>query len=103
LDKTSKKLQLIRGDKSYRGEFVESALWCSYEVEISQKPPTDKGFVPQTGRWQVERAFAWCNFYRRLTKDFEKNSRTFHSFYAAGLHFYHFGKIHKLNFKTYSK
>ena len=28
--------------------------------------------MPQTGRWQVERTFAWENFFRRLAKDFEK-------------------------------
>ena len=43
LDKTSKKLKLIRGDKAYKGEFSLSANWCNYNVEISQKPPTEKG------------------------------------------------------------
>ncbi|WP_072363036.1 transposase [Chitinophaga sancti] len=28
--------------------------------------------VPQTGRWQVERSFAWLNFFRRLDKDHER-------------------------------
>jgi putative transposase len=28
--------------------------------------------VPQTGRWQVERSFGWLNFYRRLSKDYER-------------------------------
>ncbi|WP_143708933.1 transposase, partial [[Flexibacter] sp. ATCC 35208] len=27
---------------------------------------------PQTGRWQVERSFAWLNFFRRLDKDHER-------------------------------
>ena len=72
LEKASKRLELIRADKAYRGQFVTAAGYCKYQVEISQKPPSDKGFIPQTGRWQVERAFAWCNFYRRLSKDYEK-------------------------------
>lgn len=37
LDKTSKKLILIRGDKAYKGEFIQSAQWCNYKVEIG--PP----------------------------------------------------------------
>ena len=41
-------------------------------VEISQKPPAEKGFVPQTGRWQVERSFAWLNNFRRLSKEYGK-------------------------------
>ena len=59
LDKTSKELKLIRADNAYKGNFIISAGWCGYTVEITQKPPTEKGFVPQTGRWQVERTFAW--------------------------------------------
>ena len=46
------------GDAAYRGEFVTYAGHYKYTVEISQKPETTKGFVPQQGRWQVERSFA---------------------------------------------
>ena len=62
----------ILGDAAYRGEFVTYAGHYKYTVEISQKPETTKGFVPQQGRWQVERSFAWLCFYRRLSKDYEK-------------------------------
>jgi len=72
LYKTSKELKLIRADGAYKGEFVVAAGWCGYTIEITQKPPSEQGFIPQTGRWQVERSFAWENFYRRLSKDFEK-------------------------------
>lgn len=72
IEKSTKRLKLIRADKAYRSDFTEAAQWCGYAVEVSQKPPTEKGFVPQTGRWQVERSFAWENFYRRLSKDYEK-------------------------------
>lgn len=72
LEKTAPKLTLIRADGAYKGTFTQAALWCGFTVEVTQKPPTEKGFVPQIGRWQVERSFAWENFYRRLAKDFEK-------------------------------
>lgn len=73
LEQNAPKLTLLLADKAYRGTFKESAIWCGYEVEISQKPPTEQAvFVPQTGRWQVERSFGWLNFYRRLSKDVEK-------------------------------
>jgi putative transposase len=72
IDKTTGKLKLIRADNAYRNDFIQAAQWCGYTVEVSQKPPSVKGFIPQTGRWQVERTFAWQNFYRRLAKDFEK-------------------------------
>ena len=45
LNKTSNKLQLIRADNAYKGEFVISAKWCKYDIEIAQRPPTEKGFI----------------------------------------------------------
>jgi putative transposase len=72
LEKTAPKLSLIRADNAYKGTFTEAASWYHYTVEVTQKPPSEQGFVPQTGRWQVERSFAWQNFYRRLAKDYEK-------------------------------
>jgi putative transposase len=80
IDNTTEQLTLIRADKAYRSDFTEAAQWCGYTTEVSQKPPTEKGFVPQTGRWQVERSFAWENFYRRLSKDFEKTVESSVSF-----------------------
>jgi len=42
-------------------------------MEFGQKPESAQCFVPQIGRWQVERSFAWLNFFRRLSKEYEKN------------------------------
>lgn len=66
-------MKLIRTDKAYRGEFSEIVEnYYRWRMEITQKPPSVKGFIPQTGRWQVERSFSWLNFFRRLDKDHEK-------------------------------
>ena len=65
-------LKLIRGDQHYGKLFKEAASWYHIEVDTAQKPPTERGFVPQQGRWQVERSFAWTNFFRRLSRDYEK-------------------------------
>ncbi len=51
-------------------------------MDATQVPPTDKGFVPQKQRWQVERSFAWLNFYRRLSKDYEKTVQSAQAFIA---------------------
>lgn len=72
LDEVSKRLQIIYGDNHYRGYFEECADIYNWKVHISQKPESSRGFVPQTGRWQVERSFGWFNFFRRLTRDYEK-------------------------------
>lgn len=72
LQKNYTGVKSITADAAYKKTFEESAGWCGIEVEITQKPPSAEGFVPQKNRWQVERSFAWLNFYRRLAKDYEK-------------------------------
>jgi hypothetical protein len=47
IDKSTKQLKLIRADKAYRSDFTEAAQCCGYTVEVSQKPPNEKGFIPQ--------------------------------------------------------
>ncbi len=80
LDTINDRLVLIVADGSYRGEFERNAGFCGYTVEISQRPQTALGFVPQKGRWQVERSFAWFNAYRRLSRDYEKTAIAAESF-----------------------
>lgn len=79
-DAVSANLKLICADYAYQGEFVKASACCGFAVEITQKPPSSKGFIPQKGRWQVERAFAWLNRYRRLSRDYEKLARSAQTF-----------------------
>lgn len=72
LDKASDRLSLIRADQAYKGDFTTCADYYQWRVEVTQKPESAQGFIPQTGRWQVERSFSWFNFFRRLSRDFEK-------------------------------
>ncbi|WP_322518432.1 IS5 family transposase [Chitinophaga sancti] len=73
IEKVSHRMKLIRTDKAYQGEFSDMVEnYYKWKMEIAQKPPTVKGFVPQKGRWQVERSFAWLNNFRRLSKDYER-------------------------------
>jgi putative transposase len=36
------------------------------------RPEQSKGFVLLKKRWVVERTFGWFNWYRRLSKDYER-------------------------------
>ncbi len=74
LEQASDRLKVLRADQAYGGHFKDCAQVYQWSVEISQKPESQKGFVPQKGRWQVERSFAWLNFFRRLSKDYEKTT-----------------------------
>lgn len=67
------RLEKITADKGYKNTFIDVArLKYGWEVEIEQKPPSAKGFIPQKNRWQVERSFSWLNFRRRLFREVEK-------------------------------
>ena len=58
LKTVSTRIKLIRADDTCKGSFVDKAKAYGWVVEFEQKPESQKGFVPQKGRWQVERAFA---------------------------------------------
>ena len=74
MENKAPRLSLIRADAAYLGEFSTASTYFGWKVEVTQKPPSKKGFIPQKGRWQVERSFAWLNFFRRLAKDYEKTT-----------------------------
>lgn len=60
-------------DQGYEGCFMTVCKdYLGAEAEISSKPPTAKGFVPVKWRWVSERTFGWFNFFRRLSKDYER-------------------------------
>lgn len=65
------RLVKIIGDKAYCGVIRQIAAicygWCIQVFEL----PQIKKFVVIPQRWKVERNFAWCNWDRRLSKDYE--------------------------------
>jgi len=68
------RMKKILADEAYRKVFMD---WVTnnvmgVEVEISSRPPSEKGFVPVKWRWVTERTFGIFNFFRRLDKDYEK-------------------------------
>lgn len=68
------RLKKILIDQGYKGTFADCAEQVlGVEVEVAAKPESTKGFIPIAKRWVVERTFAWFNFYRRLSKDYEQN------------------------------
>ena len=41
------------------------------DVQVVERNPADKGFVPQAKRWVVEQTFGILSFHRRLVRDCE--------------------------------
>ncbi len=72
------RMKKILGDDAYKKVFMD---WVTnnvieVEVEISSRPPSEKGFVPVKWRWVTERTFGIFNFFRRLDKDHEKTAQS---------------------------
>jgi putative transposase len=70
--KKLKNTKCIFADGTYSGKFRTTIEKEGIILEIAAKPESAKGFVPVKKRWAVERTFGWLNFFRRLSKDFER-------------------------------
>lgn len=72
------RMKKILADAAYEKSFLEwvQLNMLGVEVEISSRPPAQKGFVPVKWRWVTERSFGTFNFFRRLDKDHEKTTQS---------------------------
>lgn len=60
-------------DLGFKNAVVEhgASLGIDVDVEVGERDPKDKGFVPQPKRWVVEHAYGILMLYRRLVRDYE--------------------------------
>ncbi|MFF7987435.1 IS5 family transposase [Streptomyces sp. NPDC007901] len=58
-------------DQGFKKKVVEHGRHVGIDVEIVERYPDDKGFVPQAKRWIVEQTNGILMFYRRLVRDYE--------------------------------
>jgi putative transposase len=74
--RTFPRLAVLWADSAY-GRY-ELPQWVEghrrYRLELVSRPEGSKGFVLLVKRWVVERTFAWLGRYRRLSKDYERQS-----------------------------
>jgi transposase len=66
-------IQGCRADQGYRGTFKET-LENFYDIKVDISEQIKGKFEVHPLRWKVERTFAWFNFSRRLSKDYEISS-----------------------------
>lgn len=69
-------LKVIFADNGYTGKLIAWCLSMFYWKLIIIKRTEKKKFKILPKRWIVERTLGWLNFRRRLSKDYEHNSRT---------------------------
>ena len=66
-------IQKIWADRAYQGDLVDFVKETLDAVlEIVAREPGQKGFTVEPKRWVVERTFGWFEWYRRLSKDYER-------------------------------
>ena len=72
------RLRLVWADSKYHNHALYGWLDenAHYGLEVVSRPKGQKGFVPLSKRWVVERTFAWLKRCRRLTADREKTTRS---------------------------
>jgi transposase len=58
-------------DQGFKNQVVLHGAGLGIEVEIVQRNPQDKGFVPQPIRWRVEQTYGILILHRRLVRDYE--------------------------------
>ena len=79
---TCKKLRKVLVDGTYRG--AEWTAWVKekYQIVLESvaRAEGQKGFAVLPHRWVVERALAWLNQNRRLSKDYEELPSTSETF-----------------------
>lgn len=81
------RLLKIWADKGYQGD-LDTWLHEHWGItlEIVSADPGPIGFAVQPRRWVVERTFAWLGKYRRLSRDYERDTTSSEGFiYLASI------------------
>jgi putative transposase len=74
---TLPRLRRVWADQSYAGMLVEWVhRFFAFVLEIVCRDEQQQGFQVLPKRWLVERTFGWFNRYRRLSKDYERQTKT---------------------------
>ncbi|MEW2437810.1 IS5 family transposase [Streptomyces caniferus] len=58
-------------DQGFKSQVVVHGTRLGIDVEIVERNPQDKGFVPQPKRWRVEQTYGILILHRRLVRDYE--------------------------------
>jgi putative transposase len=71
-------LQKIWADGIYKNGGLVDWVRETFQItlDIVNREPGQKGFTVLPRRWVVERTFAWLGRYRRLSKDYEKCTKS---------------------------
>ena len=57
-------------------QYTCSAITLNIALDVVERPPGQKGFQVLPRRWVVERTFGWLGRYRRVSKDYERCTKS---------------------------
>jgi transposase len=60
--------------QGFKSSVVAHGATMGIDVQVVERNPADKGFVPQPKRWVVGQTFGILSFRRRLVRDYEHKS-----------------------------
>jgi len=58
-------------DQGFKRSVVAHGATVGIDVQVVERNPADKGFVPQAKRWVVEQTFGILSLHRRLVRDYD--------------------------------
>ncbi len=71
------RLKKVYADQGYKSWLVEwITRWQTFVLELVVKPPDQQGFQVLPKRWKVEQFLGWLNTYRRLSKEYERTTKS---------------------------
>ena len=79
LDQTAEQAVTVKKalvDQGFKASVVEHGASLGIDVEIVQRNPDQRGFVPQAKRWVVERAYGILSRFRRLVREYDHRPQT---------------------------
>jgi transposase len=59
-------------DQGFKSSVVSHGATAGIDLQVVERNPADKGFVPQPRRWVVEQTSGILSFHRRLVRDYER-------------------------------
>ena len=74
LDRVAAQASTVRTalvDQGFKNAVVAHGATVGIDVQVVERNPADKGFVPQPKRWVVEQTSGILSFRRRLVRDYE--------------------------------
>ncbi|MDZ7826657.1 MAG: IS5 family transposase [Gammaproteobacteria bacterium] len=81
----TERVETLFADSAYRGLEDEVQSELGWSLEIVEREKEESGFSVDPKRWIIERTFSWLGGWRRLNRDYERQTSTSETMVRAAL------------------